>query len=112
MAVEILKFPSFRAVAITVDAAKVTAVDGKKILPAGTIIGGVSAKFIDDPTQKVENKNDELKATGAEGVLLYDVDVTEGDSEGVMVFEGDIDETQLPEAPVAEVELQFVRFWK
>lgn len=96
---EILKYPRFQAVACTVDASQVAAgEDGRKVLVAGTIIGGASAKLSEDATQKVVKKN----TTGAEGVLLYDVDVTAGDQEAAMLVRGDINQKNIPEEPTAE----------
>lgn len=108
---EILKFPEHRARAVTVSDVGVSTVDGRKIMPAGTIIGGADALLREDESQMVVNKNTSELADGAEGVLLYDVDVTNGPQEGAMLFEGDIDLNKLQEAPVAEVELKSVRFW-
>lgn len=62
--------------------AGVTAVDGKKIVKAGTILP----------------KND---AT-AEGILYNDVDVTYGPQPGALIVEGYILEERLPEAPTDE----------
>ena len=106
---EILKFSDFIGIAVTVAAAGVTAnADGKKIVPAGTIIGGSSASFLSDPTQLVTEKN----SANAEGVLLYDVDVTHGDNAGSMVIHGFIDLTKLPAPPnaAAVTALRMIQF--
>jgi hypothetical protein len=56
---DILKFPDhYVAVAVTVDNTGILAdTDGKKIVPAGTPVGGVNAPVLLDPTQKVQKKN-------------------------------------------------------
>lgn len=56
---EILKFPDhYVSVAVTVDDTGVSAnADGKKIVAAGTIVGGASASVLADDTQKVVKKN-------------------------------------------------------
>lgn len=94
---EILKFPDhYVNMSITVDDAGVTAdTDGKKIVPAGTIMGGgVTA----DPTKLAKKSND----ANAEGLLFYDVDVTYGPAPGALTIHGFIDLTKLPEAPSTE----------
>jgi hypothetical protein len=106
---EILKFPDhYVALAVTVDDAGVTAgADGKKIVPAGTILGG---GFLASETAKAVKTN----ATGAQGVLFYDVDVTYGPAAGAAIIHGFIDLDKLPEAPAAAAvtELNMIKFIK
>lgn len=106
---EVLKFPDhYVALGVMVDDAGITAnADGKKIVPAGTIVGG---GVLTDNTKKVSVKNTQGGETGnadagvdAEGVLLNDVDVTYGAASGAMVIHGFIDLGKLPAAPVADV---------
>lgn len=59
----------------------VTAVDGKKIVKAGTILPANDAT--------------------AKGILYNDVDVTYGPQPGALIVEGYILEARLPVAPVA-----------
>ncbi|WP_374713093.1 hypothetical protein [Symbiobacterium terraclitae] len=94
---EILKFPDhYVALAITVDDAGITpGADGKKIVPAGTIMGG---GVLSDPEALAVPANN----AGAEGVLLNDVDVTYGPASGALVIHGFVDRNKLPEAPTAE----------
>ncbi|RJX41793.1 hypothetical protein D3P09_02320 [Paenibacillus pinisoli] len=93
---EILKFPDhYVNMPITVDNAGVTAnADGKKIVPAGTILGG---GVITDPSKLAVKSND---AT-AEGVLFYDVDVTHGPAPGALIIHGFIDLAKIPDVPDA-----------
>ncbi|HIW31293.1 MAG TPA: hypothetical protein IAA29_00750 [Candidatus Paenibacillus intestinavium] len=92
---QIVKFPDhYVAISVTVDDTGVVAVDGKKIVPAGTIIGGGT---LADPSVLVTEANDET----AEGVLFNDVDVTYGPAPGAMIIHGFIDLTKLPIAPDA-----------
>lgn len=96
----ITKFPDhYVALAITVDATGVTAnADGKKIVPAGTIIGSaVVNKTILGDDVKGKAAND---AT-AEGVLFTDVDVTHGDAAGSLLVHGFVDLNKIPTAPDA-----------
>ena len=93
---EILKFPDHQVnVAVTVDDAGVTAVNGKKIVPAGTILGG---GFLADDTVNA------VKANGAtaEGVLFNNTDVTYGPAPGAALIHGFLALDKLPEAPTAE----------
>lgn len=94
---EILKFPDhYVNLAITVDDAGIVAdADGRKIVPAGTLMGG---GVIDDATKKSVPAND---AT-SEGVLFYDVDVTYGPAAGALLIHGFIDVTKIPAAPSAD----------
>ena len=92
----ILKFPDhYVNVAVTVSDSGVAAVGGKKIVPAGTILGG---GFLVDDTAKAVKAND---AT-AEGVLFSDTDVTHGSAPGAALIHGFIATGKLPEAPTAD----------
>ncbi|MDQ0175997.1 hypothetical protein [Bacillus chungangensis] len=94
---EILKFPDhYVALTVTVDDKGVFPnKEGKKIVPAGTIVGG---GVLEDQSKSVR------KVTGAEaeGVLLNDVDVTYGSASGSMVIHGFIDLNKIPEVPDGE----------
>lgn len=94
---EILKFPDhYVNLAITVDDTGITVnADGKKIVPAGTIIGG---GFLTDDTKLAVKSNDE----NAEGVLFNDTDVTYGPASGAALIHGFLALDKLPEAPAAE----------
>lgn len=65
---------------------------GKKIIPAGTPVGGTTSALEDDATV-LAVAND---AT-AQGVLEFPVDVTSGASDGTMIVNGYINENRLPE---------------
>lgn len=62
--------------------AGVTAVDGQKIVKAGTVLPANDAT--------------------AEGILYNDVDVTHGPQPGALIVEGYILEERLPAAPTAD----------
>ncbi len=105
----VLKFPDhFVAIPVTVDDTGIVAdADGKKIVPAGTNIGGVSGSCLEDDSQLVCEKNADGvagaagAAVDAEGVLINNVDVTYGPASGSMLIHGFIDLNKLPEAPHA-----------
>lgn len=78
---EILKYDHFVSEAVSLTQASSTTVDGKKIVKAGTILPANDAT--------------------AKGVVLYDVDVTNGDEVGSLVIHGFIDKTKIPTAPDA-----------
>ena len=95
--------------AVTVDSTGITAnADGKKIVPAGTIVGGKNGSVLLDGNEVVVNKNSKnassstAETNGAEGILLNDVDVTYGNEAGAMLLHGFIDLKKLPEPPVAD----------
>jgi hypothetical protein len=103
----VLKFPDHVvAVAVMVDDTGIVAnAEGKKIVPAGTTIGGVSASALANEEQLVCEKNSDGvagaagAAVDAEGVLLNDADVTYGPAPGSMVIHGFVDLGKLPEMP-------------
>lgn len=109
---EILKFNEFVSTVVTVSDVGIEVVNGKKVVRAGTIVGGITKPVLLNPGEHVEDKNTAGKATGAEGVLLYDVDVTNGPREASMVIWGFIDLNKVPAAPVAEVALPQITFMK
>lgn len=94
---EILKFPDhYVNVAVTVSDTGVAAnAEGKKIVPAGTILGG---GFLASESVQAVKTN----AAGAEGVLFNDTDVTHGPAPGAALIHGFIALDKLPEAPAAE----------
>lgn len=120
---EILKFSNHHVqLAITVSDSGITAdSDGKKIVPAGTIVGGSGGFILSDDTKLAVVKNTQGGATGtagagvdAEGILLDDVDVTYGPKEGAMVIHGFVKLSALPTAPCADAikALNMIKFIK
>ncbi|TPG75597.1 hypothetical protein EEL32_24015 [Brevibacillus laterosporus] len=100
---EILKFPDhYVALAVTVDDAGITAnAEGKKIVPAGTILGG---GVLTDPSKVAKKAKTTADKSDADGVLLNDTDVTYGPAPGAMVIHGFIDLNKIPNTPdVAEI---------
>lgn len=65
--------------------------EGRKIIPAGTPIGGtVSALATRETVLQV------VSGANAQGVLRYDVDVTEGNANGTMIVFGFVDSSKCP----------------
>ncbi|QVY60940.1 hypothetical protein [Cytobacillus gottheilii] len=98
---EILKFPDhYVNVAVTVSDAGVSAnEDGKKIVPAGTILGG---GFLADDTVQAVKATVADGASNAEGILFNDVDVTYGPAPGAALIHGFVALDKLPAQPTAE----------
>jgi len=100
---EILKYPDHHVgIAVMVSDTGVTAnADGKKIVPAGTLVGGLSA-----------GKVTKVNGSGTEGVLLSDTDVTYGDAPATMIVHGFIDKSKIPEQPSssASTALNMIQF--
>lgn len=99
---------------VTVSDAGVAAnADGKKIVPAGTILGG---GFIASETAlavKATSAGEPL-ASNAEGVLFHDVDVTNGPAPAAVLIHGFVHIDSLPTAPTAEeaAALNMIKFIK
>ena len=103
----ILAFPDhYVSAKAVVDSTLVSAnADGKKILPAGTIVGGgTGTGFLADSANKIGLQND----ADAEGVLLEDVDVTYGDAYGAVLIHGFVNLDKLPTAPDAAAKTALV----
>lgn len=98
---EILKFPDhYVNLAVTVDDTGIVAnSEGKKIVPAGTIIGN---GILTDLTKKAKKAVTTTGVSNAEGVLFNDTDVTLGPAPGTMLIHGFIDLTKIPTAPTPE----------
>lgn len=74
------------SVGIRVDDAYFVTRDGRKIVPAGTPLSG-DLKARTTPFVKAVDKTDFV----ATGILLHDVDVTEGDNNGTLLIWGFVD---------------------
>ncbi len=105
----IVKVPDhYVNLAVTVsDAGVVANADGKKIVPAGTILGG---GFLASTSALAVKSND----LNAQGVLFNDTDVTYGPASGAAMIHGFVALDKLPEAPVAAAitALNLIKFVK
>lgn len=71
--------------------------EGKKIVKAGTPVGG--------DTNVLENRQTELTVGGtAQGIVLHDVDVTDGSNNATLVVEGKVDLLKLDTDVLSAVE--------
>lgn len=91
---EILHNLPYEAISVTVDKTTTGTVseNGRKILKAGTLLAGDGASIFEDRTNKVKKLLNESSAAYVDGVLLTDVDVTDGDAAASCVFRGTIRE--------------------
>lgn len=97
---EILKFPDhYVNLAITVSDASISSnAEGKKIVPAGTIIGG---NILNDESALGVKATTDV-TSNAVGVLFHDVDVSHGPASGALLIHGFVDLNKIPAAPTAE----------
>lgn len=97
----IVKFPDhYVNVAVTVSDVGVTVDEnGKKVVPAGTILGG---GVLENPTALAVKATTEDDVSNAEGVLFHDVDVTHGSAPGAMLIHGFVNLNKLPTEPTDE----------
>ncbi|HEP1950427.1 TPA: head decoration protein [Streptococcus pyogenes] len=102
---EILHNLDYDAISVTIDSqdSSVKAEkDGKKIIPAGSVLAGKS--IFTDRSEKVKII-DNAAASGADyidGILLTDVDVTNGDATGSCVYRGTINADKLADSSIAK----------
>ncbi|MGM0214961.1 hypothetical protein [Enterococcus sp. AZ109] len=74
---------------------------GRKIIPAGTPVGG-SDNFLADEMAELKVTNTAGDAPSTQGVLLYEVDVTNGPANGTVVVFGFVNENRLDTALTVE----------
>lgn len=72
----------------------VNAVNGKKIIPAGTIVGNANSVLTDRNT--VLTVTNDSTIANAQGVLVNDVDVTLGTTTGTLLISGFVDTDKMP----------------
>ena len=93
--------------------AGVSAVGGKKIIPAGTIVGAEASVLTERAT--VLTVTNEGTIAQAQGVLVNDVDVTAGTTTGTLLVAGFVDLDKMPETAAelaATAELPKITFVK
>lgn len=87
---EILHNLDYEAISGTVskDSSGTITDNGRKILPAGTLVTGVTESIFDNRRQLVTQT--EGSAGTVDGVTLYDVDITNDDAEVAIVYVGTV----------------------
>lgn len=69
--------------------------DGRKVIPAGTPIGGTTSALEDRDTV-LQTTNSSSLGANSQGVLRYDVDVTSGNANATMIVFGVVDTLKCP----------------
>lgn len=109
---EILHNLPYEAISVTVDKSTTGTVteNARTILKAGTLVAGDGASIFDNRTKKVK-----ANAETPDGVLLYDVDVTEDDAVASLVYRGTLREDKVNGGKVpegAKTALKHIQFVK
>ena len=95
---QILANPTlFQAFGAQIADTGVTAVNGRKVIPAGTPVGG-TIDFLQVEDTPLATTNTAVAAENTQGVLLYDVDVTAGPANGTVLVFGFVNEFRLDSA--------------
>lgn len=94
---EILHNTPYEAISVLVDKTTTGTVieSGRTILKAGAILSGVGGSIFEDRTKKVKVETNPSEATYVDGILLYDVDVTEKDAVASLVYRGTLREDKI-----------------
>ncbi|MCB2835990.1 head decoration protein [Streptococcus dysgalactiae subsp. dysgalactiae] len=97
---EILHNLDYEAMSVTLDSSTI----GKKVVPAGTVLAGVSGSVFKDRKQKVKAvANHEVSGeSNICGILLTDVDLTNGDKAGACVYRGTVNADKLADSSIVE----------
>lgn len=77
---------------------------GKKVIPAGTPVGGATS-MLDDENAILTVATDDTKDT-AQGVLEFPVDVTAGLADGTVIDNGYINRFRLPEGVTISADME------
>lgn len=106
---EILRHKDFTAIPVMldgtqeVDGKSIVLENGRKVVKAGTLLMGKAASILEGETVAVTFDPANVDGLKVEGVLRYDVDITDGDREASLVIRGEVYEDKLPVALTAEV---------
>ncbi|MCL6222237.1 head decoration protein [Streptococcus dysgalactiae subsp. equisimilis] len=97
---EILHNLDYEAMSVTLDSSTI----GKKVVPSGTVLAGVSESVFKNRKQKVKTvTNGEVSSeNNICGILLTDVDLTNGDAAGSCVYRGTVNADKLADTTLAE----------
>lgn len=92
---DVLLAPLAFEIGVQVANTGVSTTNGRKIIPAGTPIGGTTSALT-TRNAVLQVTNSSSNGANAQGVLRYDVDVTDGNANGTMIVFGFIDESKCP----------------
>jgi len=87
----------YEAISVLVDKTTTGTVveNGRKVLKAGAILSGDGASIFEDRTKKVKVEANTTEAAYVDGILLYDVDVTDKDAVAALVYRGTLREDKV-----------------
>ena len=83
------------SVAVQVSNTGVSTVNGRQIIPAGTPLGGTD-NALSNRKAVLSVTNSSSTGANAQGILWYDVDVTDGNATASLIVRGVIDESKCP----------------
>ena len=83
----------FASIGVMVNDAGIPTVDGKKIIKAGTPVGGSNSTF-ENEAAILTSTNTPALANQTQGILLHDVDVSYGVENATLLFEGTVNEAR------------------
>ena len=114
---EILHNTPYEAISVLVDKTTTGTVteNGRTVLKAGAILSGDGASIFADRTKKVKVETNPSEATYVDGILLYDVDVTEKDAVASLVYRGTLREDKIGSGTVdanVKAKLPHIQFVK
>ena len=114
---EILHNTPYEAISVLVDKKTTGTVteNGRTVLKAGAILSGDGASIFADRTKKVKVEINPSEATYVDGILLYDVDVTEKDAVASLVYRGTLREDKIGSGTVdanVKAKLPHIQFVK
>lgn len=69
--------------------------EGRKVIPAGTPLGGTTSALMTRNTT-LQVTNDSSTGANAQGILRYDVDVTDGKANATLIVKGVVDVSKCP----------------
>lgn len=70
--------------------------DGRKIIPAGTPVGVKGKSVLEDRTAVLVVSNTSTDGENAQGILMNDTDVTDGNATASVIISGVVDLTKCP----------------
>lgn len=73
----------------------VATTNGRKIIPAGTPLGGATSA-LEDRTAVLSVTNSSSTGATSQGILRYDVDVTNGNANATLIVMGVVDSSKCP----------------
>lgn len=70
--------------------------EGRKIIPAGTPLGSATGNVLDARSTVLQVTNSSSTGANSQGILRYDVDVTNGNANATLIVGGYVDSSKCP----------------